>query len=164
MCIRDRICIDCDIDFTLEDARINNLYTPEAYQHMKQLEFKSILQKFDADVFSASKVEEHFKTVSELSEAEKIFSEAAGKQEAGMQLVIENGQVAAMALCYGEEKIYSIPAAGFITCLLYTSNNRITAEFRGKRDTYIDNPLFFIAEYLGPAGGRSAVLISRITA
>ena len=32
-----------------------------------------------------------------------------------MQLVIENGQVAAMALCYGEEKIYSIPAAGFIT-------------------------------------------------
>lgn len=109
------ICIDCDIDFTLEDARINNLYTPEAYQHMKQLEFKSILQKFDADVFSASKVEEHFKTVSELSEAEKIFSEAAGKQEAGMQLVIENGQVAAMALCYGEEKIYSIPAAGFIT-------------------------------------------------
>ena len=54
-------------------------------------------------------MEEHFKTVSELSEAEKIFSEAAGKQEAGMQLVIENGQVAAMALCYGEKRFTAFP-------------------------------------------------------
>ena len=109
------ICIDCDIEFSLEDSEITNLYTPEAYQYMKQLEFKSILQKFDAGVFSTSKVEEHFKTVTEFSEAEKIFKETAGKPSAGMQLIIENGDVAALALCYGEDRIYSIPAAGFIT-------------------------------------------------
>lgn len=109
------ICIDCDIEFNLEDAKITNLYTPEAYQQMKRLEFKSILQKFDADAFSASKVEENFKTISELSEAEKVFKEASGKKEAGMQLVIEDGRIFAMALCYGENRIYSIPAAGFIT-------------------------------------------------
>lgn len=109
------ICIDCEIAFNLEEAKIENLYTPEAYQQMKQLEFKSILQKFDSGAFSASKVEEHFKTISDLSEAEKVFKEASGKKEAGMQLVIEDGHVAAMALCCGEDRIYSIPAAGFIT-------------------------------------------------
>ncbi|MFR5602393.1 MAG: 5'-3' exonuclease H3TH domain-containing protein, partial [Lachnospiraceae bacterium] len=31
------ICIDCEIDFALEEAKIHDLYTPEAYQYMKQL-------------------------------------------------------------------------------------------------------------------------------
>lgn len=109
------ICIDCDIAFALEDSAVENLYTPEAYQYMKQLEFKSILQKFDSDAFSAESVEEKFSMVSELGEAEQIFAEAMKAEAAGAQLVIEKGRVAAMALCLGEEKIYAIPAGGFIT-------------------------------------------------
>lgn len=108
------ICTDCDIAFSLEDARITNLYTPEAYQFMKQLEFKSILQKFDSGSFSSAGEEEYFKTVSELGEAEQLFLAAAGR-ETGAQLIIENGQVLALALCFGEQDIYSIPAGGFIT-------------------------------------------------
>lgn len=108
------ICLDCDIEFSYKASEITNLYTPEAYQFMKQLEFKSILQKFDAGVFSVSKAEEFFKTVSDLGEAEKLFKTAAGK-EVGAQLVIEHGRIQAMALCFGEKQIYSIPAGGFIT-------------------------------------------------
>lgn len=109
------ICLDCDITFSLEESAIENLYTPEAYQYMKQLEFKSILQKFDSDAFSTESVEEKFATVTELGEAEQLFKEAVKAEAAGAQLIIENGVVTAMALCLSEEKIYSIPAAGFIT-------------------------------------------------
>lgn len=108
------ICTDCDIEFAYEASAIENLYTPEAYQLMKQLEFKSILQKFDSDAVSATKVEEAFKTVTDFGEAEKLFSECGGK-ETGAQLVIEKGQVLAMALCLGEKQIYCIPAGGFLT-------------------------------------------------
>lgn len=109
------ICLDCDITFSLEESAIENLYTPEAYQYMKQLEFKSILQKFDSDAFSTESVEEKFATVTELGDAEQLFKEAVKAEAAGAQLIIENGGVTAMALCLSEEKIYSIPAAGFIT-------------------------------------------------
>lgn len=108
------ICIDCEIAFSLEDAAIKNLYTPEAYQYMKKLEFKSILQKFDAGAFAENQIEGAFKTVSEFSEAEKLFQKAEAK-EIGAQLVIEQGKAIGLALCFGEEEVYSIPAAGFLT-------------------------------------------------
>lgn len=108
------ICIDCELDFSYEDSKITNLYTPEAYQWMKQLEFKSILQKFSGDAISTDQVEEYFKTISEFSEADRLLSQTKGAK-AGAQLIIENGQILAMALCLGEKKIYSIPVSGFIT-------------------------------------------------
>lgn len=108
------ICIDCEIEFSYKDSEIANLYTPEAYQFMKQLEFKSILQKFDAGAFSTSKAEEYFKMITDLGEAEKVFLAASGK-EVGAQLIIEHGEILAMALCFGEKEIYSIMAGGFLT-------------------------------------------------
>lgn len=107
------ICITCDIDFSYEESEIKNLYTPEAYQFMKQLEFKSILQKFDSGSFSSGKVEEYFKTVTELSEAERLFEGVAGR-EIGAQLIMEKGRIQAMALCFNEKQIYSIRSGGFL--------------------------------------------------
>jgi len=109
------ICIDCGIEFDLAKAEIGNLFTPEAYQHMKQLEFKSILQKFDADAFSEAGIEEKFRLISDFSEAEAIFEKALKAEAVGAQLVLEKGEAAALALCLGEDEIYAIPAAGFIT-------------------------------------------------
>lgn len=57
------ICLDCPVEFRYEDAKIGNLYTPEAYQYMKRLEFKSLLTRFDASAVedsSESSLEEHF--------------------------------------------------------------------------------------------------------
>lgn len=42
------ICLDCPVAFEYGKTQIENLYTPEAYQYMKRLEFKSILTRFDA--------------------------------------------------------------------------------------------------------------------
>lgn len=109
------ICVDCDIEFSFEEAEITNLYTPEAYQYMKQLEFKSILQKFDADAFSSAGVEEKFKAVHEFGEAEQLFEKAKKADSVGAQLVTEHGTAVALALCLGEEDIYCIPAEGFVT-------------------------------------------------
>lgn len=48
-----RICLDCPVEFSYEDARIENLYTKEAYQYMKRLGFKSILSRFDGQHMSS---------------------------------------------------------------------------------------------------------------
>jgi DNA polymerase-1 len=39
---------NADIDFKYEDAKLGNLFTPEAYTKFKQLSFKNMLNRFDA--------------------------------------------------------------------------------------------------------------------
>lgn len=95
--------------------RIENLYNPEAYQYMKRLEFKSILARFDVQDMGGNSVEEHFWSVEDLSGAEQIFEKAKGAKQVGCQLILAENQVAGLAICIGEEEIYTIPAAGFLT-------------------------------------------------
>ena len=109
------ICITCPIAFDYEDAKLENLYTPEAYQYMKRLEFKSILARFDVQEMGGNSVEEHFWSVEDLSGAEQIFEKARNAEQVGCQLILSENGVAGLTICIGEEEIYTIPAAGFLT-------------------------------------------------
>ena len=107
--------MDRGISVSLEEAKLDSLYTPEAYQYMKQLEFKSILQKFGEDAFASSEMEKSFRLVNDFGEAQVIFDRAQRTEEIGAQLVIEKGEVVALALCLDGTSIYAIPAVGFLT-------------------------------------------------
>lgn len=109
------ICLTCPIGFSYEDAEIGNLYTPEAYQYMKRLEFKSILGRFDVDQVGGSSIEEHFRTVEDLSGAEQMFEKAAHAGRVGFQLITDGGKAAGAAVCFGEDDCYAVPAAGLVT-------------------------------------------------
>ena len=110
------ICTDCPVDIDLESCRLRNLYTPEAYQFIKRLEFKSLAARFGGGAAALPPAEESFCVVTDLAEAEKIFAEARGCSLAGLQLIAgDGGEAAALALCLGEKKIYCLPAAGFMT-------------------------------------------------
>ena len=102
MCIRDR-------------CRIGNIYTAEAYQYMKRLEFKSLLTRFDGNVPPALEIEKHFKVVRDLGEAEQVFERAGACETAGLQLISDENGAVGLALCFGEEDIYCLPAQGFLT-------------------------------------------------
>lgn len=109
------ICIDCDIDFSYEDAKIHNLYTQEAYQYMKQLEFKSLLSRFQFEEAAAPPVEAHFKMITELTDVEAVFLSCQQGIHAGLQLVIEDHELVALALCTGEDNCYCIVPEGLVT-------------------------------------------------
>lgn len=109
------ICVDCPIEFSYKDMEIGNLYTQEAYEYMKRLELKSILARFDFDTMKAPSVEEQFKVIRDFGQAEEVFAKAEKEKQLGMQLVVEDGDVKGLALCFGEEDIYGIVAEGFLT-------------------------------------------------
>lgn len=109
------ICIDCPIAFSYKDMEIGNLYTQEAYEYMKRLEFKSILARFDANTMEKPCVEESFQVIGDFGKAEEIFLKAEKEENLGFQLVTEKGAVKGMALCFGESDIYGIVAEGFLT-------------------------------------------------
>lgn len=55
---------DCELDYSLEQAKLGNLFTPEAYDWIKRLEFKSMLSRFSTEDILAQEVnEQHVKEV-----------------------------------------------------------------------------------------------------
>ncbi|MBS6645159.1 MAG: DNA polymerase I [Clostridiaceae bacterium] len=109
------ICIDCPVEFSLEDAKIGNLYTPEAYQIMKRLEFKSMIARFGEDAIETNDEENHFKMIDDFSEAEQIWNKALKAERAGLQLIQGASENTGLAICFGEEDCYVIVASGFIS-------------------------------------------------
>ncbi|MDD3252373.1 MAG: DNA polymerase I [Lachnospiraceae bacterium] len=128
------ICLDCPIDFSYEDAQIGNLYTPEAYQYMKRLEFKSILARFDVQDMGSSSIEDQFWVVEDLSGVEQIFETALGAERVGFQLILDQGAVGGLAICLGEDACYAVPVNGFVTGAYLCDKVRTLIEKRPEGD------------------------------
>lgn len=80
---------------------------------MKRLEFKSILARFDVQEMGGNSVEEHFWSVEDLSERSRFLKKAeCGAGGMSAHLFRKWG---GLTICIGEEEIYTIPAAGFLT-------------------------------------------------
>lgn len=105
---------DSPIDFVLEDARLTDLYTPEAFALFKKLEFKNLLGRFQCDA-PDQKIEQYFYAVEDFGEAEDVFAQAAGAALVSFSVISHKGEVKGISLGWEKEKIYYIPAQGFVT-------------------------------------------------
>lgn len=106
--IRTNAPLEADFDA----FRLNDIYTKDAYEEYKRLGFKSLLSFFPkAD---APENENRFIFVTELSEAEDIFSEACKSVLCGICVMTEDGEVRAAGLSFSD-KTWVIPAQGFLT-------------------------------------------------
>lgn len=110
--------INADIDYSLENAKIVNLYTKEAYEWFQKLEFKNLLKRFSNQEMSSNTQTASFKKVQELEQVEAIFAEAA-KSDVTAFFIVEDSKASedftGITLCSGEEAIYFIEAQGFVT-------------------------------------------------
>ncbi|MGN0290514.1 MAG: DNA polymerase I, partial [Lachnospiraceae bacterium] len=118
------INIDAPIDYDLEQAKVENLYTEEAYLLCKRLEFKNILSRFDIDA-PKNLAEEHFTWIQKKEEVQEVLKKAAkagcigfyilqGEGVQTEQLSLsekpkENRQIEGISLAFSEEDIYYIP-------------------------------------------------------
>ncbi len=114
------ICVDCQLEFDIEKATIDNLYNEEVYQLFKRLEFKNLLTRFQTktpEVKHSTGVETGFQLVEDFAIAEQIFAEMSekGAHAIGLQMVHENGHLLGVSLCKEEEKISFIKCSGFMT-------------------------------------------------
>lgn len=108
------INIDCDIDFSLMEAEIGNVYTDDAYHLFKELEFKNLLNRFEAPVSQDNNLEEAFSLITSLEEAESIFAKLKMQNRIGMKLLQDNGLVGVSFTNEAKES-YFIAVEGFIT-------------------------------------------------
>ncbi len=80
--------IEVNAPISLEEAGLGDLFTPEAYVWMKKLEFQNMLGRFQVEAPKAS-AEQYFQEVTELSQARKLFAEAAKAEGVGFGLLAD---------------------------------------------------------------------------
>ncbi len=114
------INIDSPVDVKFEDTVLNDIYTDEAFELMKNLEFKSIIKKFDSNDKKSS-LEVKGVLVDDFDEAEKVFHRAMKSKEIGLGIA---GSVDALTSCpyaitavtiaFSETEVYVIQKQWFI--------------------------------------------------
>lgn len=108
------IDIDAPINIKASDCTIDNIYTENALDMIKKLELKSMISRF-SDVSSSSAIEEKFQTLTDISEIEELFNSLIDKQQPIGLFLFRDNIYHGVGLCFGEEDIIYVPAAGFIT-------------------------------------------------
>ncbi len=110
---------DCELEVSFENARLKNFYTQDAYEWFKKLEFKAFLSRFEEKGEDRNQeTADSFKEITELSEAEKVFEEAAKAKRAAFQVFCDEkaqGGFIGIALSYAEDKTVLLKKEGFLT-------------------------------------------------
>jgi DNA polymerase-1 len=108
------IKLDCEFDYSFEEAVLHDIYTEEAYSLLKRLEFKSILKRFEG-IEEAEPFPCTFRQVNDFNEAEEIFKEAEAADVVGLSIMEEEGIFYGCALYYKEGEAVFVRAEGFLT-------------------------------------------------
>lgn len=108
--------IHADIAYDLAGAKLSNLYTPQAYELCRRLDFKQMLARFQSQPAApqASQAAAAFERVTDLAQAEQVFAKLRQAKKAAVQLVEEQGEIYGVAAQYGET-VYFIQVEGFLT-------------------------------------------------
>ena len=107
--------IDLQVPFTLEKgaAKIENLYTKEALELCRRLEFKNLLNRFQIEG-EEEETGEEFSLVQDFGEAEQLFERLKGKAIA-VNLIHEEGALLGAAICVEKKKAQFVACGGFLT-------------------------------------------------
>lgn len=112
------ICVEAPVAFDWEQARLTNLYTPEAYEWCRKLNFKKLLERFEKTEEMALKEPEVIR-VTDFGEAEELFQRAEKRERIAFELCRQkNGkepEETGLSLALSETEIYYIAAEGFLT-------------------------------------------------
>ena len=107
--------IDLAVPFELkkEDARIENLYTREALELCRRLEFKNLLGRFQ-NIGEQEEKSVSLTRVTEFARAEALFAQIGG-QPFAFQLIFEGQELFGVSLCASAERAYWVEAEGLLT-------------------------------------------------
>lgn len=102
------ICTEAPLDFKLEDARFTNLYTTEAYEIFRRLDFKNLLLRFEASD-TPDKEQPKVKLLSWDEAFEELRKEKDSCDTVGISLVMEDNKAGGVGIAYSRENISYIP-------------------------------------------------------
>ena len=117
------INVEADFPYDLDEAKLGNLYTQEAYVYFQRLQFKNLLSRFEMQ--SENALESVFQVIHTRGEAETVFARAKQAARVGalvykqtknvLPLFAAQAGIGGIGLAFGDQEIYCIPAEGEIS-------------------------------------------------
>ena len=107
------ICVDAPVEFDWEKARLSALYTPEAYEWCRKLNFKKLLERFERTEEMVL-AEPEAKRITDFGEAEEILKKAEQGERIAFELCRQQEE-AGLSLALSGTEVYYIAAEGFLT-------------------------------------------------
>lgn len=110
------IDVNAPVDFDIENARIDSLFTKAAFDIFTRLELKSLLKKFDdTAAMNDSDAEKSFVFIRDFEEANEAAKRCVQNGSAGISVASQGGVHYGVALSVGADYSCFISAEGFIT-------------------------------------------------
>ena len=106
------ICLEAPLTLSFEDARLTNLYTPEAYEWCRKLNFKKLLGRFE-EAEAGKPAEPEVTMVTDFAEAENLFSRLKNQKQIAFELYHEEGLH--VSLTDSEQEVFCVSEEGFLT-------------------------------------------------
>lgn len=107
------INIQSPVEVTPEQCKLEDIYTEDALEMIKCLEFKSMIQRFGS-VTSTNDCEGGFKYINNPFDADPIFKQAKNADNVGI-FIYRNKDNFGVSLCFNNDNVYYIGKEGFVT-------------------------------------------------
>lgn len=107
------INIQSPVEVTPEQCKLEDIYTEDALEMIKRLEFKSMIQRFGS-VTSTNDCEGGFKYINNPFDADPIFEQAKNADNIGV-FIYRNKDNFGVSLCFNNDNVYYIGKEGFVT-------------------------------------------------
>ena len=111
------INLNAEFPYELAEAKLENIYTEEAYAWFQKLQFKNLLSRFDVKAPS-NKIEDSFHEIRNRKEAEAVFEKADGtacigacifkNKEEVLPLFADQAQIGGIGISFSKEDHYCI--------------------------------------------------------
>lgn len=108
------IKLDCNLTDSLDDMLFDNAFNEESYKLFSELEFKSLLNRFD-DCAKASSVDFTTKIIDDFVEFQDLINNLSKEKLVGLSILAGDEVVIGLALCAAKEQVYVVPVMNFIT-------------------------------------------------
>lgn len=108
------INIDSPVELKISDTKIKDFFTPEAYEYMKRLEFKTLLKRFDKTQ-TAANTEISYQIITDYDEVKQLFLKVHGMKQAAIHVFSDDREIVAMALAATPDQVYIIPKQWFVS-------------------------------------------------
>ena len=107
------INIQSPVEVTPEQCKLEDIYTEDALEMIKRLEFKSMIQRFGS-VTSTNDCEGGFKYINNPFDADPISEQAKNADNVGI-FIYKNKDNFGVSLCFNNDNVYYIGKEGFVT-------------------------------------------------
>ena len=107
------IITECELDFNIKDSTFDDIYNEDVFVIFKKLEFQNFLNRFDMEVNSYDKIEDHFTLISSLDKAQEVFDFYLGNKPSknhvlAMQFIIDEDTCLGLSITFASDKVYFI--------------------------------------------------------